>query len=703
MAKRFGWAPPLLAVCVLAVLVHAQPGVPIAFGKSMVPLNGPWKFQTGDSPVDPQTGKPVWAEPNFDDSHWETVDLTPRPGLADPFTGDPRYVAGWTIKGHPGYWGYAWYRIRLPLAVPALAGSSTRLAFATFGRMDDAYQLFDHGELVGSWGRFRSRGEPPVTYFTQPVMITLSKSPSVSLSDNGSANGSAERVLAVRFWMGPVGLLHTPLSGGFHSAPLLGEAGAIATKVQLERQKLIREYYYSAFEFLVYLGLAILVSGLVFFDRSDAVYRWVAGCFLLFTLMSAIYIVAQCTQVISFRTFFVWFQVIVNPLSVGGWMMVWWVWFRLRHPASVPKAIAILTAVQMVTMAFGANLVNDAVPRQVGMAFFVVSVAVRLLLAALLVFIVAKGIRETGTEGWLVLPAVLPMGAALFENELIVFHLMGVWHFRGVTILFVEAAEMVMAAAVGLLMLLRMLQSVRRQREMALDVKQAQAVQRFLIPKELPPIPGLAIETEYHPARDVGGDFFQIVQHPTDGSALIVAGDVVGKGLKAGMMVALLVGAIRTASDMSLNPEFVLGVLNKRLMRRGDAQATCLALRIGLDGLATLANAGHLAPYLNGEPLPMEGALPLGLVDGAECSVMRFSLAVGDNLLLMSDGIAEAMDADGQLFGFERVHELARSATCAAEIAAAAQRFGQEDDISVISVTRTAVMQPILTQTSEME
>ncbi len=98
------------------------------------------------------------------------------------------------------------------------------------------------------------------------------------------------------------------------------------------------------------------------------------------------------------------------------------------------------------------------------MAFFAVSVVVRLLLAALLVFIAAKGIRETGTEGWLVLPAVIPMGAALFENELIVFHLMGVWHFRGVTIVFVEAAEMVMAAAVGLLMLLRMLQSVRRQR-----------------------------------------------------------------------------------------------------------------------------------------------------------------------------------------------------------------------------------------------
>src|SRR5260370_17450084 len=98
---------------------------------------------------------------------------------------------------------------------------------------------------------------------------------------------------------------------------------------------------------------------------------------------------------------------------------------------------------------------------------------------------------------------------------------MGVWHFRGLTILFVEVADLLMSGAVGLLMLLRMLQSVRRQREMALDVKQAQEVQRVLIPKQLPPIPGLTIETEYHPARDVGGDFFHIVQPPTNVSILI--------------------------------------------------------------------------------------------------------------------------------------------------------------------------------------
>ena len=144
---------------------------------------------------------------------------------------------------------------------------------------------------------------------------------------------------------------------------------------------------------------------------------------------------------------------------------------------------------------------------------------------------------------------------------------------------------------------------------------------------------------------------------------------------------------------MSSDPVVMLWSLNRRLWGRGDAQATCLALRIEADGGATLANAGHLAPYLNGEELPMEGALPLGMSEGAETSLMHFELKAADRLVLMSDGIAEAMDANGQIFGFERVHELLRTATSAADVAGSAQAFGQEDDISVISVTRTAVLE----------
>jgi hypothetical protein len=231
------------------------------------------------------------------------------------------------------------------------------------------------------------------------------------------------------------------------------------------------------------------------------------------------------------------------------------------------------------------------------------------------------------------------------------------------------------------------MESFRMHNELA----HAQEVQQLILPESRLELPGLVVESEYRPAREVGGDFFQMIPHRTDGSLLIVAGDVAGKGLKAGMLVALLVGAIRTAAQYVPDPNAVLSALNLLLIGRSDAQATCLALRIGKDGAVTLANAGHIAPYLNGEPLPMEGALPLGMIESAESSVMHFRLKDGDRLMLMSDGVAEATDHDGQLFGFERVYQLLRTAKSATEVASAAQTFGQEDDISVISITRTAV------------
>jgi serine phosphatase RsbU (regulator of sigma subunit) len=82
--------------------------------------------------------------------------------------------------------------------------------------------------------------------------------------------------------------------------------------------------------------------------------------------------------------------------------------------------------------------------------------------------------------------------------------------------------------------------------------------------------------------------------------------------------------------------------------------------------------------------------LPLGIIEDAEFSVTHFRLTEGDQLLLMSDGIAEATDPDGKLFGFERIHELLRESISAAALASAAQNFGQQDDITVITITRTA-------------
>ena len=73
----------------------------VTLGQSAVPLYGPWKFTVGDSPIDPKTGKPLWAEPDFDDSKWETVDLTPNEGDTDPNLGAVRLRTRLDDQGSP--------------------------------------------------------------------------------------------------------------------------------------------------------------------------------------------------------------------------------------------------------------------------------------------------------------------------------------------------------------------------------------------------------------------------------------------------------------------------------------------------------------------------------------------------------------------------------------------------------------------------
>jgi serine phosphatase RsbU (regulator of sigma subunit) len=296
----------------------------------------------------------------------------------------------------------------------------------------------------------------------------------------------------------------------------------------------------------------------------------------------------------------------------------------------------------------------------------------------------------------MVLPAVLLWGVGTFSTEFARLHIPIRWGVFGWSIRLGQISNLLLVLVVVVLLQRRLLNSIRSQRQMALDVKQAQEMRQMILPESRTTISGMMIESEYRPAREVGGDFFQVIPYRSDGSLLIVAGDVDGRGLQAGILVALLVGAIRTAASLSTDPRSVLDQLNLRLLGRNNAQATCLALYIDADGEATLANAGHMAPYLNGAPMQVEGALPLGMLAAAEFSVNHFRLHESDRLVLISDGVVEARDADGRLFGLERVQELLHTAVSAAEVANAAQIFGQEDDISVISVTRTAVTEPAL-------
>ncbi len=678
----------LLAVLFIVLAgggLHAQGAavndVTIPLGQSVVALNGPWKFTIGDSPIDPATHQPLWAEPSFDDFHWENVDLSPPPGSIDPVFGISGYVPGWTAKGHPGYSGYAWYRIRVKLN----AHTGEKLALEGPNDFEDVYQVFANGVLLGGFGDFSA--SHPAAYSSQPAFFAIPSS-AVNKTEDGA------EVLAFRFWMDPSTPTYTPDAGGFHDAPLLGQAVAVAASYQLDWVHLIRTYASAPLEGLLFLMLTVLALSLTLFDRSDKLYYWIAAAFLLSVLNSMLLAIEAWTQLGSVQTMDILNEVLLSPLILGAWVMVWRAWFQLKRPTWLPRAVVVLTLLYMAGALLGEQTIFGLVSAHAAAPFHLLSVCARLAFLALLALTVILGIRQQGREGWLALPAVVLLGISRFQNELAVLHINEIWFPFGVSFTLFQMTQVLLMIALFILLLRRLLLSLRAQRQQALDIKSAAEVQQVILPEPHMTFPGLTIETEYRPAREVGGDFFQIIPDPTDGSLLIVAGDVTGKGLKAGMLVALLVGAIRTAAETNSDPLFLLQALNRRLVGRGDAQATCLALRIAGDGEVTLANAGHVAPYLNCEPVPMEGALPLGMIEGVEFSVMHFQLDDGDWLVLMSDGVAEATDANGDLFGFERLQELLRSVKSGADVANAAQSFGQEDDISVITVTRTVVPDP---------
>jgi serine phosphatase RsbU (regulator of sigma subunit) len=199
-------------------------------------------------------------------------------------------------------------------------------------------------------------------------------------------------------------------------------------------------------------------------------------------------------------------------------------------------------------------------------------------------------------------------------------------------------------------------------------------------------IPGFRIESAYTPARHVGGDFFRVLP-AENGSVLIVVGDVSGKGLKAAMTVSAVMGALHGCS--TCRPAEVLTHLNRVLYGRVSGFVTCCAAFIAADGATTLANAGNPAPYCNGEELPVEACLPLGLLTECSYGETSFQLAPGDQLTFVSDGVLEATNPQGELYGFDRTRTV--STQSASQIANAAKRFGQEDDITVLTLARENV------------
>lgn len=673
MFRRF----PLLALSFAFLLCAASAQQTVTLGTATVALNGPWKFHTGDNMA--------WAQPDYDDSAWDKMDLTLPHGSHDPNGGSSGWIPGWTSLGYKDYSGYAWYRLRVNIQ-----NGQSALALQMPEQVDDAYQVYVNGQLIGQFGRFTAHG---VTFYaTQPRALSLPET---------VRNGAA--TVAVRMWMSADTPLNQHGAGGLHEPPILGQTSIVQALTDLYWYRL-EHASFSTFLSVAINVLALLVAFALFWlDRSELAYLWL-GVQCTQSLLYGIFVLVETyTTWMSGTALNLLLTAVLGPLGNGLVVIFWATWFRTARIVLLRRAVWSIVALLGVAVAMTrAPLFGNVVPVHADTWLMPLIGILEALLALLLLRVTYLGIRRDRVEGLLALAPVLLVVVSWYgARALYALHVQTYFYIFGIAFPLALIATYVALAIITVLMLRRFLHSQREREHWKLEIEQARQVQQVLIPEALPSIPGFHLESDFRPAQRVGGDFFQIIEAP-DESVLIVLGDVTGHGLKAAMMVSLIVGAIRTETAHGNDPLTLLRALNQRLCGRGNVYATCIALRIDPQGNVELANAGHLPPYLNGEEMELAGALPLGMAADAEFNTMSFLLKPGDTLLMMTDGVAEAQDAQGRLFGFDRIARMAQQTVSAAEMASAAQTFGQQDDITVLRVVRDGADAPAVVSSKRL-
>jgi ketosteroid isomerase-like protein len=210
------------------------------------------------------------------------------------------------------------------------------------------------------------------------------------------------------------------------------------------------------------------------------------------------------------------------------------------------------------------------------------------------------------------------------------------------------------------------LEQERIERELVeQELRMARTIQQASLPKELPTLEGWQITPYYRPAREVGGDFYDVfdLQEARVG---VVVGDATGKGMPAALVVSATSSMLRAVAQAlgSSSPGEVLGRVNETLFARIPANmfVTCFyAILEPKSGSLTYANAGHDLPYLwrggDADELRARG-MPLGLMPGMTYEEKELELDPGQGVFFYSDGLVEAHDPKGEMFGFPRLRAL---------------------------------------------
>ena len=246
-------------------------------------------------------------------------------------------------------------------------------------------------------------------------------------------------------------------------------------------------------------------------------------------------------------------------------------------------------------------------------------------------------------------------------------------------------------------------EAVTRQRfEQELEV--ARLIQQNFLPKELPDLPGWHVAAFYRPAREVGGDFYDVIPLP-DGRVAFVVGDVTDKGVPAALVMSATRSVLRASAQRLIEPGAVLERVNEHLCPDIPEKMFVTCLYGVLDpasGHLRFANAGHDVPYVKTADGVIElraRGMPLGLMPGMSYEEKEATLNPGDSVLLHSDGVVEAHNPERDMFGFPRLKDTMALAPSGhglidrvmSELEAfTGPTAEQEDDITMVALERSA-------------
>lgn len=639
----------LLLSVTLLVSLGSISGQSFDLAASRLPIastDGLWRFHPGDNSA--------WAAPDFDDSGWPLL----------------RSDTPWTAQGYPKLTGYAWYRfqVRVPAGSPPLS--------LLLPSINTGYQVNVEGQPAGDWG-----GAQAHLLFPAPALEFFPLT-TQAVQSAGTLH------IAIRVWHLPIWAAYAqggPQAGG----ALVGATELIQERFRVQRTALRAENVDLYVDSVLRAIIGLIILGLFALRRSEREYLWFAMIQLfggaddvltflinthspvpipIYDLMDASLAAAfWISSLFFFATLFqarrrLWFRVALTlaVVSVPAAPACWLGLLSIPEAGLLQGILVIPSLVWVLAILFKRAISRD---RDACLLLF----PVMLVNGFYVAFTVTGALNQSGW--WTGAPDLVNLRVRAYPFDIGLYTIFNIF--------FLVAL---------LAFLIRRFSLARGQEEeLNAQMEAARQIQQMLVPSAAASVPGFKVEAVYLPAETVGGDFFQQVEDG-EGGLLLVVGDVAGKGLPAAMMVSMLVGAVRTELRHTASPAELLTALNERMLDQSQGGfATCLIARISCSGWVEISNAGHLPPWRGGTPIELDGSLPLGIAAEAVFSRCAFTLSPGEQLTLVSDGVIEAQSASGELFGFERTDAV--SALSADEIAQAAATFGQQDDITVVTVS----------------